>query len=146
MNPSVEGPEREAVELADRLHAAFSVRRHLRALFVPPDTHLRPLDGLRAISILWVMLFHAAWYAATFVSLPTYVALLEAPWMVPVWRGDFGVDVFFVLSGFLIAGLLLDERARAGRLELPGFYWRRLLRPEPTQRCCKRELLIRYRF
>ncbi len=125
------GHERE-IDVSDRLLDALSLRRNLRALFVPPDTHLRPLDGLRALSILWVMLFHAAWYSATFVPLPTYVALLDAAWMVPVWRGDFGVDVFFVLSGFLIAGLLLDEQQRTGRLELARFYWRRLLRLGPA--------------
>ncbi len=116
----------------DRVGRAFSLRRNLRALLVPSPGHLRPLDGLRALSILWVMLFHAGWYAIG--SLPTagYVRLLKARWMIPFWRGDFGVDVFFVLSGFLIAGLLIDERARTGRLALGLFYGRRLMRLWPA--------------
>ncbi|AKV01378.1 acyltransferase 3 [Labilithrix luteola] len=131
--PSLEERElSDRSELPDRLKRAFSLRRNLRLLFVPPGTHLRPLDGLRALSILWVVVFHAAWYASPFVPIPAYVALLESRWMVPVWRGDFGVDVFFVLSGFLIAGLLIDERERTGHLDLTRFYWRRLLRLWPA--------------
>ena len=74
-----------AIDVSDRLLGALSLRRNLRALFVPPETHLRPLDGLRALSILWVMLFHAAWYSATFVPLPTYVALLDANLLAEVY-------------------------------------------------------------
>lgn len=127
-----QGASLEESELSDRLKRAFSLRRNLRLLFVPPATHLRPLDGLRALSILWVVVFHAAWYASPFIPLPAYIALLESRWMAPVWRGDFGVDVFFVLSGFLIAGLLIDERERTGHLELTRFYLRRLLRLWPA--------------
>jgi peptidoglycan/LPS O-acetylase OafA/YrhL len=111
---------------------AFSVRDNLRALFSPPEGHLRPLDGLRALSILWVVLFHAGWYAAWHVPPASYAAMLFSPAMLPVWRGDFGVDVFFVLSGFLIAGMLVDERARTGRLRLGLFYVRRLMRLWPA--------------
>ena len=116
----------------ERVTRAFSIRRNLRLLLVPPEKHLRPLDGLRAISILWVIVFHAAWYSGAFIPLPTYVGLLLAPTMLPVWRGDFGVDIFFVLSGFLVAGILIDERAQTGRLDLLRFYWRRLVRLWPA--------------
>jgi len=61
---------------AERLRGAFSLRRNLRALFVPPAGHLRPLDGLRALSILWVVLFHAGWYAAFHIPPAMYGALL----------------------------------------------------------------------
>src|SRR5262249_28675994 len=43
-----------------------------------------------------------------------------------------GVDVFFVLSGFLITGLLIRERERTGRVSLPGFYARRARRILPA--------------
>lgn len=121
-----------AITMEERLRRAFSLRRNLQLLFVPPEGHLRPLDGLRALSILWVVVFHTAWYAGPFIPVPTYASMVFSEWMVPVWRGDFGVDVFFVLSGFLIAGMLVDERERTGGLRLGLFYVRRLLRLWPA--------------
>ncbi len=121
-----------AVETQSPLSRAFSLRRNARALVTPPQTHLRPLDGLRALSILWVVLFHVGWYTPQHLTTPAYLGLLTASWMLPLWRGDFGVDVFFVISGLLIAGMLLDERASTGRLRLGLFYARRLLRLWPA--------------
>jgi peptidoglycan/LPS O-acetylase OafA/YrhL len=46
--------------------------------------------------------------------------------------GNVGVTIFFVLSGFLITTLLLEEHARNGRLSLRRFYWRRALRLLPA--------------
>lgn len=99
---------------------------------VPPAGHLRPLDGLRALSILWVMAFHAAWYSFARIPDSAYAHLLLAWWMLPFWRGDFGVDVFFVLSGFLIGGMLADERRQTGRVRMGLFYVRRLMRLWPA--------------
>ncbi len=118
--------------LRTRLGAAFSPRRNLRHLWSPNAGHLRAIDGLRALSILWVVLFHAGWYSYLNVPKRTYFELLRSRWMLPVWRGDFGVDMFFVLSGFLIAGLLLDERAHNGRVRVRLFYLRRLMRLWPA--------------
>jgi peptidoglycan/LPS O-acetylase OafA/YrhL len=115
-----------------RLKRAFSVRRNVRLLFVPTSDRLRPLDGLRALSVLWVVVFHAGWYIGLFLPIPEYLSLVFSPRMLPVWRGDFGVDMFFVLSGFLIAGMLIDERERTGHLNLGLFYARRLARLWPA--------------
>jgi peptidoglycan/LPS O-acetylase OafA/YrhL len=68
------------------------------------------LDGLRGLAVLLVIFDHA--------HLP-----LRAAWI--------GVDLFFVLSGFLITSLLLEERARDGRISLRGFYARRARRILP---------------
>jgi len=99
---------------------------------VPPPGHLSPLDGLRALSILWVVLFHAGWYSRFSLPAVTFLPLIGARWMLPFWRGDFGVDLFFVLSGFLIAGMLMDEQAARGHLVLGRFYVRRLFRLWPA--------------
>ncbi|MBS0414488.1 MAG: acyltransferase [Proteobacteria bacterium] len=70
------------------------------------------LDGLRGVAIALVILSHAH---------------------VPLFDGAFfGVDVFFVLSGFLITSLLLIELQTEGRLDYWRFYRRRLLRLMPA--------------
>jgi peptidoglycan/LPS O-acetylase OafA/YrhL len=115
-----------------RVRAAFSLRTNVARLVTPAPGHLGPLDGLRALSVLWVVLFHAGWYARFSLPAATWLKLVFAGWMLPIWRGDFGVDVFFVLSGFLIAGMLIDEEARTGGIGLEIFYARRLLRLWPA--------------
>lgn len=70
------------------------------------------VEGLRAIAILLVVAAHAR---------------------VPGLDGGFvGVDVFFVLSGFLITGLLVNELQTTRRVDLPGFYARRIRRLLPA--------------
>ena len=84
--------------------------RPLNPPFAPPL--FRGLDGLRAISVIAVMLFHLTPGA---------------------WPGGFiGVDVFFVISGFLITSLLLRERELTGRLALGAFWKRRARRLLPA--------------
>lgn len=75
------------------------------------------LDGLRALSILAVIWHHAA------------IGRLGWGWLDR--RGFLGVDLFFVISGFLIVTLLLRERRRTGGLSLSRFYARRTLRIFP---------------
>lgn len=70
------------------------------------------VEGLRAIAILLVVAMHAGF-----------------PWLP---GGFVGVDVFFVLSGFLITGLLLKEISETGQLRFLEFYVRRLRRLLPA--------------
>lgn len=75
------------------------------------------LDGLRAISILMVVWHH--------VASPFYAHI-------PLLRhGNFGVQFFFAISGFLITTLLLREREANGTISLKNFYLRRSLRIFP---------------
>jgi len=84
------------------------------------DTRVPELDGLRGLAILLVLLFHVGMLKAS----PSG-ALLD-----PVMRfGWSGVDLFFVLSGFLIGGILLDNRDSV-RYFAP-FYARRVFRILP---------------
>lgn len=77
------------------------------------------LHGLRAVSILIVILNH------TFKQ-----ANLPDRWL--PFSGPTGVDVFFVISGFLITLLLIRERESTGRISLRSFYIRRVLRIFPA--------------
>jgi peptidoglycan/LPS O-acetylase OafA/YrhL/lysophospholipase L1-like esterase len=84
----------------------------------PPATRksapraIAALDGIRALAVGLVLADHGG---------------------IPGVAGGFiGVDVFFVLSGFLITSLLLDELGRSGRIDLPGFWIRRARRLLPA--------------
>jgi peptidoglycan/LPS O-acetylase OafA/YrhL len=79
------------------------------------------LDLLRAIAIVWVMLFHS-WVVGGLG--PDWAWLSRHGWM--------GVDLFFVLSGYLIGGQVLAVLVRGQRLSLTGFYWRRAWRIGPA--------------
>jgi peptidoglycan/LPS O-acetylase OafA/YrhL len=76
------------------------------------------LDGLRAVAVGFVLLAHAS-QTHGFPGPHCRVAAI-------------GVDVFFVLSGFLITTLLVRERDRTGRVSLTGFYGRRAIRILPA--------------
>ncbi|HEX3800702.1 MAG TPA: acyltransferase [Verrucomicrobiae bacterium] len=78
--------------------------------------HVPALDGLRGIAILLVMGNHA--------PLRSFESLLPG--------GFAGVDLFFVLSGFLITTLLVQEFDRTGSIRLRNFYLRRALRLGPA--------------
>src|SRR5436190_23941935 len=79
---------------------------HYRLGYVPG------LDGLRGLAVIAVLLFHGG-----------------VTWA----RGGFlGVDMFFVLSGFLITSLLLDERWKTGTVRLSKFWARRARRLLPA--------------
>ena len=71
-----------------------------------------PLDGLRTVAIAFVVLYH--------LHVPGFGS------------GFVGVNVFFVLSGYLITGLLISEHRKSGRIRLGRFWVRRLLRLYPT--------------
>lgn len=77
------------------------------------------LDLLRAMAIIWVMLFHAQ--SAGLIAQNNHIA--NYGWM--------GVDLFFALSGFLIGGQLFRPFARGEREHLGWFYARRLFRTLP---------------
>jgi peptidoglycan/LPS O-acetylase OafA/YrhL len=81
------------------------------------------LDGLRGIAILLVCVCHLP--ATTGMSFSDH-------WRTVVTYGDLGVDVFFVISAFLITHLLLVEQQKQGRISLPRFYVRRILRIVPA--------------
>lgn len=70
------------------------------------------LDGLRALSVMAVILYHA-----------------DVSWMP---GGFLGVEVFFVVSGFLITSLLLEERSHSGTIDLRHFWIRRARRLLPA--------------
>jgi peptidoglycan/LPS O-acetylase OafA/YrhL len=93
----------------------------------PTPSRIPSLDGLRAISILFVMISHL------WGNLGTHNHLI-APRAVEIMAlslGGLGVKIFFVISGFLITSLLLNELGHSGRIHLVKFYFRRTFRLLP---------------
>lgn len=82
------------------------------------------LDGLRALSIALVVVGHA-YQGATNLNVHTPI------WLV-VGNAGLGVEIFFVISGFLITSLLLKEYQKFGTISLKNFYIRRIFRIIPA--------------
>jgi peptidoglycan/LPS O-acetylase OafA/YrhL len=91
---------------------AFEAKLQDRSMPEFKFSYCAPLDGLRALAVLFVMGYHH------------YLRFLPG--------GNVGVDVFFVLSGFLITSLLITEWATTSHISLRKFYGRRALRLLPA--------------
>lgn len=86
-----------------------------------PQKHIPQLDGLRGLAILSVMIHHFT------ILQPNSPFEKGITWA--LHHGGHGVDLFFVLSGFLITGILLDSKGQPGYFQ--KFYMRRTLRIFP---------------
>lgn len=103
--------------------AAPSVSKTTRRTnLAPVAQHYAALDGLRGVAILSVMLYHfTGGYKGANLLLLLWGLIADAGWM--------GVDLFFVLSGFLITGILYDTALVENKVK--NFYTRRALRIFP---------------
>jgi peptidoglycan/LPS O-acetylase OafA/YrhL len=90
--------------------------------------HIPELDGLRGIAALMVVFHHMAQSYPGFSAQGTGAKLLHV-WLRATTPGWMGVDVFFVLSGFLITGILLETKNRVHFYR--NFYVKRILRIFP---------------
>jgi peptidoglycan/LPS O-acetylase OafA/YrhL len=109
--------------------AVKSVSRAGTTRFYRPE-----LDCLRFFAFFGVFVFHTfdrdpGYYAARHVPFGTLIASA-------VSAGRFGVDLFFLLSAYLITELLLREQDQRGKLDLRSFYARRILRIWPLYFLC----------
>lgn len=84
---------------------------------------IEELDGLRGIAVLMVLLWH---FTGSLSGRDSWVA--EAVYALTIF-GRTGVDLFFVLSGYLIIGILVRHRSSSNAAKV--FYWRRFLRIYP---------------
>jgi peptidoglycan/LPS O-acetylase OafA/YrhL len=105
--------------------------------------HVLELDGLRGIAIILVIIHHIGH------SFPSFDATGAADHFLRVWlivtrRGWLGVDIFFVLSGFLITGILLDSKG--GPHFYRNFYMKRILRIFPLYYLTLLVMLVFYHW
>src|SRR4051794_39304101 len=107
MMPAHVSMSQAGIQGGDRNDQQFWTSLH-EMLFRP---NIPALDSIRALAVLLVIAYHFG---------------------VPYMNGALGVEMFFVLSGFLITWLLLREFARTGGISLSAFYLRRTLRIFPA--------------
>ena len=88
------------------------------------------LNGLRALSIILVLFHHLMLENNIFIKVSNIKWLF--PFLMLISDGQLGVNIFFVISGFLITSLLINEQATKGNISLKNFYMRRALRIFPA--------------
>ncbi|HEX4287133.1 MAG TPA: acyltransferase [Terracidiphilus sp.] len=119
------------LEAPTKRASIFSPGHNLRRLFKRPGGQEPVIDGVRALAILWVLALHLV-----FLHLTVFPARAGAVFNAPLtsWtaNGLFGVDMFFVISGFLIGSILFREYRTEGTLLVGRFYVRRFLRLIPV--------------
>ena len=130
VSPSYVGP---LPAISDSLSASRAIEINApQARLRPAARFYRPeLDVLRFFAFFGVFFYHNGSYSASFFEkhhLPAGLGVLERS---IAGAGAFGVDLFFVLSAYLITELLLREKESRGSLDVPSFYLRRILRIWP---------------
>lgn len=116
------------------LSVAFSLKENLNSIFERRASNYASIDGLRAVSILLVLVYHTLLVydlSNPHEDISSILAYIGLGWAWG-WNGDKGVDVFFVMSGFLISSILLRQYTKTGGLNLKNFYLRRYLRLTPA--------------
>jgi peptidoglycan/LPS O-acetylase OafA/YrhL len=117
-----------------RLKRAYAVRQNVESLYRRPSSRETAVDGLRALSMFWVIATHVCLALSVIVDYPSFRRLVDnlpgaLSW---IWHGEKSLDTFFVLSGYLIGAMLLREHETTGGLRLTRFYARRYLRLTPA--------------
>jgi peptidoglycan/LPS O-acetylase OafA/YrhL len=115
--------------LLKRILQAFSPRQNLRLLFERPRERFAPLDGVRGLFTLWVIAAHCLFWFG--VRRFRAAVELEPPLRL-ILLAHYAIDAFFVMSGFLLAHLLMSEKERTGRFDVGRFLVRRAARILPA--------------
>jgi peptidoglycan/LPS O-acetylase OafA/YrhL len=93
--------------------------------------HYAFMDGIRAMAVLWVIVFHS--WLFQYVSMGDAInGIYNHPLFYWVTKGDLGVDLFFVISGFLIGSIIFKEIKNTDAFHFTRFYVRRFLRLTPV--------------
>lgn len=112
------------------IRKCFDFKENFRDLFISKGS-LTSLDGWRALARIWVSLNH------NLILIGTTFPLLQKRMVTDTLgrlscHGNFGVDILFVLSGFLIGGILIRDKLRGRKINFRRFYLRRAFRILPV--------------
>lgn len=127
LQPDEVGRSRKfAVHTTTTLRSTFTTHNvQGRGAYAMIAGYIRGFDGLRAISIILVVLTHLGVHE----DLPEQQFIRDRLW--GLFSGATGVNIFFTISGFLITRSLIAEKLRDGTVDLKKFYLRRFLRLTP---------------
>jgi peptidoglycan/LPS O-acetylase OafA/YrhL len=107
-----------------------TLKDNYKALFQRKPSALAPLDGMRFMAVMWVFCLHNSMNTFFFFKC---LFPEKAMWFwLLLCNGDMGVDIFFVLSGFLIAFVLNREYVKYGDIDWLHFMKMRVLRIYPA--------------
>src|SRR5687767_4831852 len=97
--------------------------------------HFNNLDTLRFLAAYMIVLLHCFFGWKVKFGQPQFLTSLSTKWTdkleMVMHKFSFGVDIFFIISGFLITYLLLSEREKTGKVDVIKFYIRRAFRIWP---------------
>jgi len=114
-----------------RFAAYFNVRENWAHLIRRPEHQEPVVDGVRAIAVLWVVMLHMFWFQSWLFPAQVH-AIFSHPATGWLANGALGVDLFFVISGFLIGSILFGEFRNTGGIVFTRFYVRRFMRLIPV--------------
>ena len=109
----------------------FSIRHNWLHLARRPGFQEPVLDGVRAVAIIWVLSVHLVFFHLGIFP-EQAAAVFTNPLTGWIMRGDLALDLFFVISGFLMGSMLFEEFRKNGNLFFARFYVRRFLRLIPV--------------
>ena len=112
----------------------WNFSKHFREIFFRPNDRYAVIDGLRALAMLWVLNFHSMFGVTKILDRGELTEFMQSfPLAFNIlWQGDKAVDVFFIVSGFLIGLFLYRDMKFEGGIRFKRFYSRRLLRIVPV--------------
>ena len=124
-------PMQPAHAPSPRFASFFNVRENARHLIRRPAHQQPVVDGVRAIAVLWVVMLHMFWFQSWLFPDQVH-AIFANPATGWLATGALGVDLFFVISGFLIGSILFGEFRKTGGIVFTRFYVRRFMRLIPV--------------
>ena len=129
--------DRSKMTHKEKILNAFNLKKNLSYLISPVDRDekdLRSFNGVRVLAMMWVMLAHVFWFGGKSPNMnPTAVIdLANNPYLSFIYNASYSVDVFFFLSAFLMAYLVLKSiKEKNGKLKLMQIYIHRIIRLYP---------------
>ena len=111
-----------------------ALKNNFRDIFQRPVGQYESIDGLRALSVYFVIVFHCFYFTARLLPKDLVFGFIDSipSYLNWVWHGDKGVDIFFVISGFLVGGIIFREYEKHGKIHFKKFYFRRIFRIVPV--------------